>query len=119
MNQFMQSTKRMLSIHGNPITYKSVVNGTYNVETGSIGKTENVYNVQAYKKQIKANQFNFPHLINQDIAEFLICSDGFNAVPAPKDFIVDSSSSKYIVESIKEYRTNGEIVMYSLVARKA
>lgn len=117
MNQFMASAQRMLTIHGNPVTYKAVTKGAYNIETGSTVNSETDYSVTAYKKQLKSNQFQFPNLINKELAEFLICPVSMQAIPAPKDYIQDGTS-KYVVESIKEYRTNGEIVLYSIVTSK-
>lgn len=114
-NDFLASTKRSIDRHGQLMTYLSVVEGQYNIETGSVTNTENSYSVKMYKKHIRANQYNYPNLIGQDAALFYLANSGLTFAPAVRDKIVIDSVT-YVIDSIVEHRTNGQIVLYKMLA---
>ena len=116
-NDYLRATKQALATHGIDATYTKVVNGTYDVETGSTTKTETAVTVRAYKKHIKASQYNYPALVNKDAALFYIAGDALTDLPAVKDRITYGSAT-YTIEVVQEHVANGSIALYRLAAVK-
>jgi hypothetical protein len=116
-NDFLRATKLALSTHGASCTYTRVVNSEYNVETGTAGSSENNYLITAYKKHIRATQYNFPNLVNKEAALFYIAGDSLKFKPAPKDKIT-YSSEVYTIEDVQEHIAMGAIVLYRVAAVK-
>lgn len=116
-NQFLASTKRSIDRHGQTMQYLSVSEGQYDIETGSTTNTDTTYNVKMYKKHVRANQYNYPNLIGQDIALFYLANSSLQFVPALRDKIVVNSVS-YTIESIVEHAANSEVILYKLLAVK-
>lgn len=114
-NQFLASTKRSIDKHGQNMVYSSVVEGQYNIETGSVTNTETSYTVKMYKKHVRANQYNYPNLIGQDAALFYLANYSLAFTPAVRDKITVDSVT-YVIDSIVEHRTNGQIVLYKMLA---
>lgn len=114
-NQFLQSTVKLIDLHGQSMTYTSTVEGTYNIETGSIINTDTNYIVKMYKRHIKANQYNYPNLIGKDASVFYLANNKLKFIPSVRDKIT-VDSVVYAIDSITEHRTNGVIVMYKLLA---
>lgn len=114
-NQFLASAKRSIDRHGQNMSYLSVVEGQYNIETGSVTNSETAYTVKMYKKHIRANQYNYPNLIGQDAALFYLVNSGLTFTPAVRDKIVVDSVT-YVIDNIVEHRTNAKIVMYKMLA---
>ncbi len=117
MNQFLQSTVKLINLHGQQMTYVAVTEGAYNIETGSSSNTDTNYNVKMYKKHIRANQYNYPNLIGQDAALFYLANNKLQFTPNVRDKIVIDSKS-YVIDNIIEHRANGVIVLYRILAVK-
>ncbi len=114
-NQFLQSTVKLIDLHGQQMTYVAVTEGTYNIETGSTTNTDTNYTVKMYKRHIRANQYNYPSLIGQDAALFYLANNKLTFIPAIRDKIMVDLNT-YTIDSITEHRANGIIVMYKLLA---
>ena len=116
-NQYLEATKRAITKHGSSCTFVSVVDGTYNVNTGSVTNSENNSNIIAYKKHIKATQYYYPELINKDIALFYVAASSFSSPPKINDAIT-FSSVKYRISEIKEHSALGQVCLYVLLGIK-
>lgn len=117
MNEFLQATKKMLSMHGMLGTYISSASGVYNIETGKVTNSETSYSVQMYKKHLKASQYNFPDLIGKDAAIFYIANDSLAFVPKINDKITYNAET-FMVSSYAEHIAKGSVVLYKLIAVK-
>jgi hypothetical protein len=116
-NAFLASAKRSMDRHGQNVQYVSVTEGQYNVETGSTTNTETNYTVKMYKKHIRANQYNFPSMIEKDSALFYLVNINLSFLPAPKDKITIGAAT-YTVDSITEHSADGVVILYKLLAVK-
>jgi hypothetical protein len=117
MNQFLQSTVKLINLHGQTMTYIAVTQGTYNIETGSITNAETTYSVNMYKKHVRANQYNYPNLIGQDAAIFYLANNNLKFTPNIRDKIVIGSDT-YNIDNITEHRANNDLVLYRMLAVK-
>lgn len=115
MNYFLQSTVKLINLHGESMTFVSVSESAYNVETGDTTNSDKNYTVTMYKKHIRANQYNYPNLINQDAALFYLANNNLNFIPNIRDKIIVGSKT-YIIDSITEHRAFGKIALYKLLA---
>ncbi len=116
-NAFLASTKRLISLHGESMSYIAVAEGTYNIESGSISNTETTYTVTMYKKHISANQYSYPNLIGKTAAIFYLANDNLSFTPAIRDKITLSGET-FTIDSLVEHRAKGQLVLYRLVAIK-
>lgn len=116
-NAFLASTKKLINIHGESMSYVTVAEGAYNIETGSISNTETTYTVKMYKKHISANQYSYPNLIGKTAAIFYLANDSLAFTPAIRDKITVSGET-FTIDSLVEHRAKGELVLYRLVAIK-
>jgi hypothetical protein len=117
MNKFDTSTKFFLQRNGHLVTYIQVSNGTYDVETGSITNTEISSNVKAYPKIVKANQFNYPNLIDKKVIEFLVSASELGKEPKVNDKITYNTDT-YSVVDYMVHSALGDSVMYRIVTTK-
>ena len=117
MNRMMQITKDAINRHGLNCTYIVVTEGIYDINSGSVTNTETSYTVKCYKKHIKANQYNFPNLIDKDLCMIYLCSDGLNFIPSVQDFVI-FKGIKYKIDSIQSHDAYGETVLYKLIGVK-
>lgn len=115
MNRFLSATKQAIIRHGQLCVYTRVSTGVYDVATGGSTATTTTYNITAYKKHIKANQFNFPNLIGKETALFYIASDSLTFEPKPKDKI-SSGSKTYTIDSVQSHVALGQVVLYRVMA---
>lgn len=112
---FIRATSSAIDRHGISATYKVITEGTYNVETSSTTNTETSYTVKMYMKHLKANQFNYPNLIGKQAGLFYILGYNLSFNPAAKDTIIYSGVT-YTVDSVQSHATNGQIVLYRVLA---
>lgn len=117
MNDFLAITKRSIDRQGQIMQYVSVVEGDYNIETGSTTNTEVNYSVKMYKKHIRANQYNYPNLVGKDSAIFYLANSSLDFTPTIRDKI-QVNQITYTIDSITEHSANGSIILYKLVAVK-
>lgn len=117
MNQFLQSTIKLINLHGQSMTYSVVAESIYNVETGTTTNADTNYTIKMYKRHVRANQYNYPNLIGQDAAVFYLANNALAFTPNIRDKITTDSQT-YTIDSITEHRTNGVIVMYKILAVK-
>lgn len=116
-NPFLNSTQRMIDLHGQSVTYTKVTEGTYNIETGSTTNTDTTYTVKMYKKHIRSNQYNYPNLIGRDAAMFYLANLNLAFTPELRDKIT-INNEVFEIESIVEHRARGELVLYKLITVK-
>jgi hypothetical protein len=107
----------MLQIHGLSLTYNSVATGTYDVETGTSAITKTPYVKQMFPKQIVANTYNYPTLVGKEVVMFYLANDSLGFTPKVNDEIT-YKSLQYKVQSLSEYITNGEIVLYKIITAR-
>lgn len=118
MNPFLTSAISALQRNGILADYKVVSAGVYDMLTKTTTNTSATYQVQMYKKHIRATQYNYPDLIGKDAAEFYIANDSLAFVPKPQDKIT-YSGNEYTISSYREHIARGEIVLYKIIAIKA
>lgn len=114
-NKFLVSTKRLIALHGVSLTYKSIVTGTYDIETASVTNTETSHTLTIYPKHIKATAYNFPDYIGKDTVMFYLANDSLGFTPAVQDTI-SYASKTYKVEAIQQHVALGQVVLYKLLA---
>jgi hypothetical protein len=118
MNQFLQSAKQAINLHGSACTYTQVTTGEYNVETGSVTTTEVSTAVKAYKKHIRATQFSYPNLIGKDAVLIYLVADSIVGFPAANDKITFGTET-YQVDQWQSHTALGQVVLYRISAVKA
>lgn len=116
-DMFLASVKTQIDTHGQIMTYTAVTEGAYNIETGSTTNTDTSYSAKMYKKHVRANQYNYPNLIGQDIGVFYLTNYNLAFVPSVRDKITVDSNT-YTIDSITEHRANGVVILYKMVAIK-
>lgn len=116
-NQFLLSTSKMIKMHGSPMTYIQVQEGTYNIETGSTTNTTINYTVTMYKKHLKTDQYNYPDLIGRSAAMFYLANNELEFTPAVRDKIVVNNET-FEVQSLMEHVAKGQLILYKLVAAR-
>ena len=114
-NRFLSASIDAVKRNGLQATYTKVTTGVYDVELGSVTNTETAYTVWMYKKAIRANQYNFPNLINKDSGIFYIANDALLFTPSPKDKIIWDGQT-YIVDSYESHMAHNQVVLYRVVA---
>jgi len=117
MSEFKKSTQKFIQMHGRTMTFSRIVEGTYDVETGTASNTATTTSLKIYRKHVKANQYNYPTLVNKDVAEFYIYAPDLASAPEPKDTILDGSEL-FTVEAIQKHEALGEILLYVVAASK-
>ena len=117
MGQFQQTVNSRIAAHGLNISYIVLVEGGYNVETGTNTNTENTYVVKAYPKNAKATQYSNPNLIGKQIVEFLISQEELIVTPSNTDKIIYKGTA-YTVDSYKEVTAEGSVVLLKVLAVK-
>ena len=114
MNVFAKATSEAIERNGLSSTYKSVTQGTYDVNAGSVTNTETSYTVKIYMKNLNVNQFNYPNLIGKDTGIFYLYAGGLAFVPKPQDLIIFNSKT-YKVDSVQSHAAQGSIVLYRII----
>lgn len=117
-NEFLVNTTKFIDLHGVTASYISVLEGSYNVETGSTTNTETTYNLKIYKKHLKASQYNYPDLIGKNIAMFYISNNSLSFTPAVRDKIVFGSET-FTIDSIQEHAALGQVILYRVIGVKS
>ena len=117
MNQFLVSASAMVNQHGESCTYTKVQEGTYSVATGSVTNTETDYTIKAYRKQIRATQYNYPNLIGKNGILLYMAPSSSVGIPESNDRITFGSDS-FTVDSVQGHIANGEVCLYRLICVK-
>ena len=112
---FLTATQGALSRHGLNLVYSSVTTGAYNVETGTTTNTSVNYTLRMYPKQIIANNYNYPTLVNKSVVMFYLANPPLAFTPKLNDAI-SYRNFVYRVQSYQEHVVNGQVVMYRIIA---
>jgi hypothetical protein len=115
MHRIAATIKKILSLQGVNCTYKSVVTGTYNVDTGTVTNTEVTASVKTYPKVLKASQNYYPNLIGKQAVTFYF--DAADIAPKLEDYI-HWNSEEYRVQEVTPYVVNGQVVLYKVIGVK-
>lgn len=115
MNQFLTVAKQAINLHGESCVHTKVTNGTYDPATGSVSNSETNTTVTAYRKHLKATQYNYPNLIGKDAVYIYLPADSIVGLLSISDKF-SFGSSTYAIDSIQEHRALNELVMYRVVA---
>lgn len=114
---FLQEVKQLINLHGVTITYVTVTEGAYNIETGSVTNTETSTSFKAYPKRIRATQFNYPNLIGRTVFELLVPADALATVPRFQDKI-SMNSEYFTVESTSTITAEGSACLLMILVTK-
>ena len=117
MNKYLKVALQQINQHGQSCTYTAVIEGSYNVETGSAVNTESTYAVKMYRKHIRATQYNYPNLVNKDAVLFYLVNYNLDFTPAVRDKITLGSDT-YTIDSIQSHSAEGAVVLYRIAAVK-
>jgi hypothetical protein len=107
----------MLEAYGHSVTFKRIDNGAYDFNTGTVTPTETTLVTKAYKRQVLANQYNFPNLIGKEVAEFYAKASDFTVKPSVND-VITSGSDNYSVQKVSEHGAMGQVILYRLLCTK-
>ena len=113
-NLFARATNQAIERHGILSAYTSVANPSYNITTGAVTAAETVYSFKIYMKQLIANQFNYPDLINKESGIFYIDASRISFTPKVQDLII-YNGKKYKVQSLQSFTAGGSIILWKLV----
>ena len=112
----LKAVKDSLLKHGLQVTYKTVTEGNYNVETGSTVNTEATSTFLAYPKAVKTSQYNYPNLIGKKVLQLLVAGDaGISPSTMDKVTVI---TEEYTVDSFSEHYAEGAVVLYKLLVVK-
>lgn len=117
MNYFQTATQRAINTHGRSCTYTRNTTETYDPATGTVTNTSSSIAVKAYKKHIRATQYNYPNLVGKDSAMFYIYAEDITFTPNVND-VITWDTFKYTVDSVQSHEAFGAIILYRLVAVK-
>ena len=118
MNYFQLATQRAIDVHGTDCTYTRNTTETYDPLTGSVTNTSSSVTVKAYKKHIRATQYNYPNLVGRESVMFYIYAEDIVFIPVPNDAIT-WQTQKYTIDSVQSHEAFGSIILYRLIAVKA
>lgn len=85
---FIHTTKHLITRNGVPVQLVEVVEGEYDVETGSTVNTEKITNAVAFPRRLRVNQYNYPDLIDKEVVEFIFAAQELGKEPQPNDRII-------------------------------
>ena len=114
-NDFLNAAKRAIARNARSFTYKRIVTGAVDLNTGGVTNAVTDVPVSMYKRQIRASQFNFPNLIGKDIAEFYLIATDISFIPKVKDKVVDGAKT-YTIETYQQHEAHGQIILYKMIA---
>jgi len=114
MNQFASATRNVIQRHGIISTYRRTTTGTYNPSTGIVINTTTDYSIRIYMKQLIANQFNYPTLIDKDSGIFYIDAANLSFIPKVQDLIIYNTKT-YKVDSTQNFAALGSIILYKVI----
>lgn len=118
MNYFQAATQRAIDTHGKNCTYTRNSTESYDPVTGTVTNTSSSVTVKAYKKHIRATQYNYPNLVGRESAMFYIYAEDIVFIPVPNDAIT-WQTQKYTIDSVQSHEAFGAIILYRLIAVKA
>jgi len=114
MNLFLKAAIDTMSQHLVSIQYVSVSAPAYNEDTSSVSSTETIFNVKAYPKQIQANAYNFPNLIEKEVILLYLINNSLGFVPSIRDS-VNIDGENYKVYSIEKKHAGGSLILYKIL----
>ena len=117
MNPFIQAAKELVYPNGTSITYQSVSDGNYDVETGLTSNTYTDTVITAFPKVFRASQYSYPNLIGKNASEWLVVAPDLPSTPKPLDKIL-KGAEVHTVETYSEHVAEGEVVLYKIIAVK-
>lgn len=114
MNQFAMATRNVIQRHGIVSTYRQITTGTYNPNTGVVVNTTTDYSIRIYMKQLIANQFNYPSLIDKESGIFYIDAADLSFIPKTQDLIIYHTKT-YKVNSTQNFAALGSVILYKVI----
>ena len=114
---FLTAVQGALQRHGVDLVYSSVTTGVYDVETGGTTNTSVDHTLRMYPKQIIANTYNYPSLVNKNVIMFYLANPPLAFTPKLNDEIA-YKNSVYRVQSYQEHVANSTVVLYRIIAVK-
>jgi hypothetical protein len=136
MNQFLIAAKQLIALHGESCVYTKVTSGSYDTNTGSVTNSEIKTPVIAYRKHLKATQYNYPNLIGKDALILYLPADSIFDTPTVNDKVqftytkVDDWLNyfyknqdvpldvEYIVDTVQEHTALNQVVFYRITCIK-
>lgn len=115
--ELLKAPVRLINRHGVMIQYKSVTQGVYDVETGSVSNTEVTYSLKAYQYQGMSLQKDFPDLVEKEVSVFLVAGLSCSFTPKVGDKI-ESGSDLYSVSKIIKHQANSTVALWRFVCVK-
>jgi hypothetical protein len=117
MSEYLKAARDAINLHGRSLIYKSVGSPSYNIETGTATTGETSYTVKGYRRHVKANQYNYPDLIGQDVVQFYVIPSDIGVKPKPQDVVTDAEGT-YKVISYQEHEALGQTVLMKILCVK-
>ena len=117
MNPFIQAAKELVYPNGLTVTYKSISEPTYDVESGSVTNTTTETVIKAFPKAFKASLYSLPSLIGKNASEWLVVASDLPSGPKPLDKIL-KGTEVHTVETYSEHVAEGQVVLYKIIAVK-
>lgn len=117
MNPFIQASKELVYPNGLTITYKTVGESSYNVESGEVTNTSVETTLKAFPKAFKASVYSYPSLVGKNASEWLVVAPDLPSTPKPLDKIL-KGTEVHTVETYSEHVAEGQVVLYKIIAVK-
>ena len=117
MNPFIQAAKELVYPNGLTVTYKSISEPTYDVESGEVQSTAVETTLKAFPKAFRASLYSLPSLIGKNVSEWLVVAPDLPSSPKPLDKIL-KGTEVHTVETYSEHVAEGTVVLYKIIAVK-
>lgn len=112
---FLAASVNAINRQGVNVTYRTVTEGAYDVNTGTVTNVESDITVKAYPREIIATQYNFPNLIGKRLVEFYVANP--TLVVNPNDKIV-FGTDVFTVLKYRSHFANGQVCLFCIYAVK-
>jgi hypothetical protein len=118
--QIDQALDYFIDRHGVTVSYLKQSGQVYDPATRKVTSSVITTELKAYPKQIRANTYNYPDLVGQEVIMFYFKAKEMqgNSALAKTDSI-SYRNQTYKISSYQEHMYQGELKLYRVIAVKA
>lgn len=118
--QIEQAVDYFITRHGVEVSYLKQSGQVYDPATRKVTSNTVTTTVKSYPKQIRANSYNYPDLVGQEVIMFYFkAKDLAGNTALSKTDSISYRGSVYKISSYSEHMFQGELQLYRVLAVKA
>lgn len=118
--QVDQALDYFIDRHGVTVSYLKQSGQVYDPATRKVTSSVITTELKAYPKQIRANTYNYPDLVGQEVIMFYFkAKDLVGNTALSKTDSISYKGSVYKISSYSEHMFQGELQLYRVLAVKA